>query len=67
LAEAKLAKSAEERHKTITQAQQEYSKSLEYWRRIPNASRISPNVFRVGSEGDVAIRLAECRSLSDTK
>ena len=67
LAEAKLAKSAEERHKTITQAQQEYNKSLEYWRRIPNASRISPNVFRVGSEGDVAIRLAECRSLSDTK
>ncbi|HWT88447.1 MAG TPA: protein kinase [Candidatus Angelobacter sp.] len=67
LAEAKLAKSAEDRHKTVGEAQQAYSKSLEYWRKIPNASRISPSVFRVGNEGDVAGRLAECRSLSTEK
>jgi len=67
LAEAKLAKSGEERHKTIGQAEQAYSRSLEYWRKIPNASRISPSVFLVGKESDVARRLAECRSLSDAK
>jgi len=67
LAEVKLAKSTEARRKAITQAQQAYNKSIEYWRKIPNASRISPNVFRVGSERDVESRLAECRSLLDSK
>jgi hypothetical protein len=63
MAEAKLAKSVLAQTKAAGQAQDANATSLDYWRKIPSASRLGPTVFRVSSETYVLERLAECRLL----
>jgi tetratricopeptide (TPR) repeat protein len=62
LGEARSAKSDDERSKLIANARDFYVKSVEYWQKIPNPSRVSPSVFVVKSEGEVARSLARCKA-----
>ncbi|HWZ99701.1 MAG TPA: protein kinase [Candidatus Dormibacteraeota bacterium] len=62
LRETRSAKSDDERSKLIANARDFYVKSVEYWQKIPNPSRVSPSVFVVKSEGEVARSLARCKA-----
>jgi hypothetical protein len=63
LAEAKAAKSAKERLMAAGQAEQAYGKGWKQWGKFPSPSWVSPGMFRGESEGDMARRLTECRTL----
>lgn len=62
MAEVSSAKSADERRQKLAAAQDSYTKSLEFWRKIPNPARLSPDLFLVEGEPEVAKKLAKCKS-----
>jgi len=59
---AQAARSSAERAKLLRDARDSYEKSIEYWQKIPNPSRISPGVFLVQNESEVARDLARSKA-----
>ena len=56
-AQARAARTKTEQVDFYTKADESYSKSLEYWQKIPNPSRLSPGIFLVQSQKEVAQNL----------
>lgn len=53
-AQARAARTKTEQVDFFTKAEESYSKSLEYWKKIPNPSTLSPGIFLVQSQKEVA-------------
>jgi tetratricopeptide (TPR) repeat protein len=56
-AQARAAKTKTGQVDFLTKAEQSYSKSLEYWQKIPNPARLSPGIFLVQTQKEVAQNL----------